>query len=152
MKTLWMAVVLCVAAACGPSPIPDSTLSGTVGGSAFTAQGALASTDSFSEPGQRNILIAEVPLTCDDLFKSLDRSIIFTTDWTAGKQTELGLFDQTVTFVTGGSNNNIATDGRLEVVDAPMDKGTTGTLKLRAFAGADSVEGTVSVTVCNSNG
>ena len=53
--------------------------------------------------------------------------------------------NQTVTFVTPPSNNNVATDGLLDV--SALDSASV-TLGLVADAGQDSVNGTVTVALC----
>ena len=60
-------------------------------------------------------------------------------------------FSNNITFVVreeDGPNNIIVTTGRLELIDTPTGVGQMGTLRLRAKDGADSVEGQVSVRIC----
>jgi hypothetical protein len=60
-------------------------------------------------------------------------------------------FSNNITFVVreeDGPNNIIVTTGRLELIDTPTAVGQTGTLRLRAKDGADSVEGQISVKIC----
>jgi hypothetical protein len=50
----------------------------------------------------------------------------------------------------GTSVNDVAIDGRIEIISAPPDAGALGTVRLRAdFDANNHVEGQFSVWVCN---
>ena len=48
----------------------------------------------------------------------------------------------------GTPDNIISSTGRVEIVDAPTDKGSSGKIRLRASAEGNNVEGEVTVLVC----
>ena len=156
--------VLCLlaVAACSSSdsgedsgePVASSPLSGTVDGKPFAAKSAIARSSGGGD--KRSISIYDVDATCDDASPQTDREILFSVPWKAGTSRPLKLDftdlngSQTVTFVVGKSNNIISNSGRIEVLEAPTEKGTTGKIRVRASADGHSVEGEIAVQVCGS--
>jgi hypothetical protein len=148
-------VALCLVA-CGGDDDGDSgtavastALTGTIDGRPFTAVTALA--DEGFEAGEKFVTIYESQRNCGDFSVQPvgSRSILISREWKPVTQ-QLS-FSNNITFVVreeDGPNNIIVTTGRLELIDTPTAVGQTGTLRLRAKDGADSVEGQISVKIC----
>jgi hypothetical protein len=134
-------------------PVSASPLKGTVEGSEFVAKSALAR-KGFDE-GEKSIDIYEGAVTCADFAPKEKRKILISVPWKSGTTRDfkfaLGDDGQTATFVIqrdSKTDNIIATQGRVEIVDAPTEKGAKGKLRLRAVAREHSVEGEIAVEVC----
>ena len=150
------AVLVGLVAGCGgppeqqkPTPVKTTPLTGTVDGQAWTPIAATARTQSFSDPGERWIDISATAFTCATFVPEAE--IIGTVPWVTGTAYELSLA-RNLTIIThkpdGGIVNNIATNGRVEIVSAP-DAGV-GTIRIRASAGTGNrVEGQIDVSVCD---
>jgi hypothetical protein len=149
--------VVSLLVACGGSPTSSSTpvastpLTGTIDGKAWSAVTALASAEkAFSDGGaERWLDVYDTQVGCHDF--ATEAQLIGVVPWVADAGYELS-FSHNLTFVVrqadGGILNDVAVDGRVELLTAP----TTGqaTLRLRATAGStNSVEGQVAVTVCD---
>jgi hypothetical protein len=140
----------------GPTgPVASSPLTGSIDGKDFTAKSAVAR-KGFDD-GKKSIDIYDTDVTCDTFDDKAERKILIDVPWTAGTTKDFsfslssGSSSQTATFVIdkGGTPDNIiATTGRVEIIDAPTDKGTTGKMRLRAIAQGNKVEGEIPVQVC----
>ena len=139
----------------GPTgPVAATPLTGSVDGKDFTAKSALAK-KGFDE-GKKSIDIYDHDVSCDTFDDKSERKILIDVPWTAGTAKDFsfslsGGGGQTATFVidkNGTPDNIIATTGRVEVLDAPADKGATGKIRLRAIAQGNKVEGEIPVQVC----
>lgn len=134
----------------GDSPVAESALTGSIGGTSFKAVSATAHKGFGDDDGERRIEVYDTEVTCDAFGGGggEGRSIIITTKWEDGFEAALSL-KQNVTFYTPPGENNVATQGRLEVVKAGAS-GEEGTVRLRAFIDDDNqVEGQVTVQVCD---
>jgi hypothetical protein len=140
-------------AACGGPPhdraddIVKTAPTGTFGGASWTMTKA-----SISNDGTR----LDVKIFGDDVADcafSSDKTgyLLFTMPAKVAKRPLKFSFDfsdpdnQTITFVTPPSNNNIATDGILNLTELTD---TSVTLGILAKAGADNVNGTLTATLC----
>lgn len=134
-------------AADGDSPVASSALSGSFGGSTFSAVSATASV-GFDDDGERRIEIYDSEVTCETFGGGSGRSILVSAPWQEGYASALSL-KQNITFYTPPGDNLVATQGRIEIVSAPTEAGQKGKLRLRAFANDDNqVEGEIEVEVC----
>lgn len=129
--------------------VASTALTGTIDGRPFTAVTALA--DAWFDDGEKAIELFDTQRDCADFapLPTGGRSILIVREWKPMTQ-QLSLSNN-ITFVvqeSNGPNNIIVTTGRLELVDTPTAVGQTGTLRLRAKDGADSVEGQASVRIC----
>jgi hypothetical protein len=137
------------------SPIASTPLSGTIDGQRFDATIALVRAD-FGAAGTRSVSIYDKDVSCNDTNVKADRFILLSVPWKSGTTRSFGLSltsadNQTATFVidrNGTPDNVVSTEGRVEVVAAPVDVGSTGTIRLRAKAEGHSVEGEVVARVC----
>jgi hypothetical protein len=134
-------------------PVATTPLAGTVDGQSFTAKTALAH-DGF-DSGKKSIDIYDTDVNGEAFGQSSKREILLDVDWTAGSAKDFslgsGTAGQTATFVVdknGTPDNIISTTGRVEIIDAPTTKGSTGKMRLRATAEGNQVEGEVPVQVC----
>src|SRR5687767_12551069 len=134
-------------------PVAASPLKGTVEGTEFVAKSALAR-KGFDE-GEKSIDIYEDAVTCADFNPDEKRKILISVPWKSGTNRDfsfaLGGDSQTATFVIRRetkTDNIISTQGRVEIVEAPSEKGAKGKLRLRAVAKEHSVEGEIAVEVC----
>jgi hypothetical protein len=133
-------------------PVASGPLAGTIDGKPFTAKSAIATPDK--DGGKTSITVYDIDVTCESSNPQVDRRILTSVPWKAGTERNLKLDfsdlngSQTVTFVLGSSNNIISNSGRIEVLEAPSEKGAKGKIRLRASAQSHSVEGEVAVTVC----
>jgi hypothetical protein len=137
----------------GPTgPVAARPLTGTVDGQDFTAKVGLA--HKGFEDGKKSLDIYDTDVTCDQMAPQAKREILIDVPWTAGTSKDFsftGSGGQTATFVVdknGTPDNIISANGRVEVIDAPTDKGSTGKIRLRAIAQANKVEGEVTIKVC----
>jgi hypothetical protein len=135
----------------GTQAVSSEPLSGTIDGRSFTAVSALAFNSGF-ESNERFVSIYDIQRACEESSRPPvgSRHILMAREWTPRSE-PLSLRNN-VTFVLhkeGGPDNLVVTRGRLELLDTPAAKGTTGTLRLRAVLGSDRVEGEVSVRVCD---
>ncbi len=132
-------------------PVAAQPLAGNIDGQSWTAKIGIARA-GFSD-GKKSIDIYDAAATCDSSMADAKRKILIDVPWSAGTSKNFsfslgGGDSQTGTFVINGSDNIISTAGRVEVVDAPTDKGSTGKIRLRMAAESNTVEGEVSVLVC----
>ena len=159
MFGVWCAGWLCVA--CGSSgedsggAVAASALEGTIEGTAFKAQSAIGS--YYGSDGTMSISIYDTAVNCETRPPEAARYILLSVPWKANSQRDFSLkFDddgQTATFVidAGGKTNNIlATEGRVEILDAPVEVGLEGTIRLRAIARENEVEGAIQVRICRT--
>jgi len=134
-------------------PVAASPLTGQVNGTSFAAKSAVA---RKSSEGKKSIDIYDTDVTCEDFSPKSDRSILISVPWEAATSRDFkfafGGDGQTATFVIrkdGTSPSNIiSTQGRVEIIEAPAEKGSTGKMRLRATAQGNSVEGEIAVKVC----
>lgn len=133
-------------------PVASSPLSGTIDGKPFEAKSAIATPDP--KDGEASITVYDIEATCETMNPQVDRRILTSVPWTPGTERNLKLDftdmkgSQTVTFVLGSSNNIISNSGRIEILEAPSEKGAKGKIRLRASAQSHRVEGEIAVTVC----
>jgi hypothetical protein len=135
-------------------PVSASPLKGTVEGTEFVAKSAIAK-KGFEE-GEKSIDIYEGTVTCADFAPKEKRKILISVPWKAGTARDFkfalgGGDSQTATFVIqrdSKTDNIISTQGRVEILEAPTEKGAKGKLRLRAVAREHSVEGEIAVEVC----
>jgi hypothetical protein len=145
--------VCLLAAACGGHDrsldIVSSTPSGTVAGSTWTMSKA-----SVTRSGDTLSITLLGDSNAADCATSSDSMgyLIFSTPATVSKrELQLDLFDltnpdnQTVTFVTPPSNNNISTDG---IINITAVSDTSVSMGLLANAGTDNINGTFSTSFC----
>ncbi len=145
--------------AAASGPVAAKPLAGSIEGKTFSAKTALAHKSGFSsdaDDGKRSIDIYEDEVSCDDFGHKSDRSILFSVPWKAGTQRDFKLDfsseGQTATFVIqrdGKTDNIISTQGRVEIIEAPTEKGSKGKIRIRATAQSNSVEGEIAVTMCD---
>jgi hypothetical protein len=132
------------------TPVPSSPLSGTVDGRPFTAVSALAYADPEA-PGNKLIQISEAAQDCADLGDSYDgrRDLNLNGPWNV-HTAELSLENVVGVIVYKDESPNIGlmASGRVEFIETPMAVGSLGKLRLRGANSRDSVEGEVSVKVC----
>lgn len=134
-------------------PVAATPLTGSVDGKDFTAKSALAK-NGFDD-GKKSIDIYDHDVSCDSFDDKSERKILIDVPWQTGTTKDFSFSlsggGQTATFVidkNGTPDNIIATTGRVEIVDAPTDKGATGKIRLRAIAEGNKVEGEIPVQVC----
>jgi hypothetical protein len=134
--------------------VAASPLKGNIDGKDFQGKTAIA---RASSSGKRSITIYDMDVKCEDVSPKAERELLTSIEWVAGttKNLKLDFADlkgsQTVTFVIskGGSPSNIVSNtGRIEVIEAPTGKGSTGKIRIRASAQTHSVEGEIAVQVC----
>jgi hypothetical protein len=138
----------------GPTgPVAAQPLAGTIDGQAFTAKVGLAR-KGFDE-GKKSIDIYDTDVTCEQGASQVKREILIDVPWEAGMTKDFSFSlsggGQTATFVVdknGTPDNIVSANGRVEVIDAPTEKGATGKLRLRAIAESNKVEGEVTIKVC----
>lgn len=150
-----------LAVACGSSssdsapsgPVAAQPLAGTIDGQSFTAKVGLA--HKGFEDGKKSIDIYDTDATCDQFGTQAKREILIDVPWTTGTSKDFSVSfsggGQTATFVVekdGKTDNIVSGTGRVEVIDAPTDKGSTGKIRLRAIAESNKVEGEVTIKVC----
>jgi hypothetical protein len=135
-------------------PVAASPLTGQVNGASFSGKSAIARKSGTE--GKKSVDIYDSDVTCDAFAPKADRSILISVPWTAATARDfkfaLGGDGQTATFVVqkdGQTSNIISTQGRVEVIEAPAEKGATGKIRLRATAQGNSVEGEIAVKVCD---
>lgn len=137
----------------GDAPVAETALTGSIGGTPFKAVSATAHKGFGDDDSEKRIEVYESEVTCDSGFGGGGgdgRTIIITTKWEDGFEAPLSL-NQNVTFYTPPGDNNVATQGRLEVVKAPAS-GAEGTVRLRAFIDDENqVEGEITVQVCDDD-
>ncbi len=135
-------------AADGDSPVATTALAGSIGGKAFKAVSATARS-GFDDDGTRSITIYETEVDCDTRGEDDGRKILTSAPWKDGFESAFSL-NQNATLYTPPGDNNVATQGRIEIIKAGAD-GEEGKLRLRAYIDDDNqVEGEVTVKVCSS--
>lgn len=134
-------------------PVAASPLKGSIEGAEFVAKSALAR-KGFDD-GEKSIDIFEGAVTCADFQPKEKRKILLSVPWKSGTARDfkfaMGEDGQTATFVIQRetkTDNIVSTQGRVEIIDAPTEKGAKGKLRLRAVAKEHSVEGEIAVEVC----
>jgi hypothetical protein len=137
------------------SAVAASPLKGNIDGKDFQGKSAVARKSGTD--GKRSITVYDMDVKCEDFSPKAERELLTSIEWVAGttKNLKLDFADlkgsQTVTFVIskGGSPTNVISNtGRIEVIEAPTDKGSVGKIRIRASAQAHSVEGEIAVQVC----
>ncbi len=136
----------------GPTPVSSTPLAGTWNGVPWRAVSGVASARrAFSDDaGSRWLDVKNGQLTCADFVPAAQ--IIGIIPWQVGGY-DLS-FQHNLTFVVdrpdGGLDNLVATQGRVELVDAPGPDAGPAHLRIRAhFDAQNSIEGEVTVTVCD---
>jgi hypothetical protein len=150
-------ILLCLSLiACGGNDdedeaISSKTLSGTVDGRPFTAVSAIAFTDT-EDSGSKIIQISEVQQACDDIGDSIEgrRDLTLSGPWNVHSaplslENVLGV----VVYKDGSPDIALMANGRVEYVETPTAAGSMGKLRLRGSNSRDSIEGEVSVKVCD---
>jgi hypothetical protein len=137
-------------------PVAASPLTGSIEGKTFAAKSAVAR--KGFEDGEKSIDIYDTAVTCEDFSPKAERRILISVPWTAGTQRDFklslgGADGQTATFVierdSTTTDNVVSAQGRVEIIDAPTEKGATGKIRLRAVAQDNNVEGEIAVAVCD---
>ena len=138
-------------------PVSSAPLAGTIEGKSFAGKFGVAKKSGFDDDGKRMISIydTEVPCSSFSSENEPDAYMLISVPWEAGVKRDFsfgGSDGQTATFVVkksdGDFTNIISTTGRVEVIEAPTAAGEKGTIRLRASAQGNSVEGEVTVEVC----
>lgn len=159
---IWVALVV---AGCGSSgssdpsvdpgtPVADSPLGGDVAGAGFTGKIAISHA-SAKGPGMRNVYLWEADATCDSIAHVSPRRLLVTgVTWNPGF---IGKIDaRNASFLVDKgverglivvAEENVAS-GRIEVVDAPTERGARGRVRIRARSRNHNVEGEVTVLIC----
>ncbi len=150
-----MLPLVALVSGCGSSgPIPATPLSGTIDGAAWTAKSGTVR-KGFGGDNRRSIEISAGEIECGSFSDPPTPTVLTSVDWTAGlaKDFSLSFSDvessQTATFYLGGGKNVIATDGRIEIIEAPTEKGSKGKIRLRATAESSEIEGEITLSVCD---
>ena len=138
-------------------PVSATPLTGTIEGKSFAGKFGVAKKSGFDDDGKRMISIYDREVPCSS-FSSEDEPpayLLISVPWEAGVARDFsfgGSDGQTATFVVkkadGDFTNIISTQGRVEIIEAPTEAGAKGTVRLRAEARGNSVEGEVAVEVC----
>jgi hypothetical protein len=138
-------------------PVSATPLAGTIEGKSFAGKFGVAKKSGFDDDGKRMISIYDREVPCSS-FSSEDEPeayLLISVPWEAGVARDFsfgGKDGQTATFVVkkadGDFTNIISTQGRVEIIEAPTEPGAKGTVRLRAEAKGNSVEGEVAVEVC----
>jgi len=137
-------------------PVSSTPLTGTIEGKSFAGKFGVARKGfGDDQAGERMIEIYDTEVKCSAFGSDTpDAYLLFSVPWKAGTARDFsfgGKDSQTATFVVkkdGETKNIISTQGRVEILEAPEEAGATGKLRLRATAKENSVEGEVSVEVC----
>ncbi|WP_041791654.1 hypothetical protein [Stigmatella aurantiaca] len=150
------ALLSLVLMACGgedeeDGPVSSRPLSGTVDGRPFTAASAIAFTDTEA-PGNKLIQISEAEQECTNLGDSFEgrRDINLNGPWNV-HTAPLSLENVVGVIVYKGDSPTIGlmASGKVEYVETPTAAGSVGKLRLRGANSKDSIEGEVSVKVCD---
>ncbi|MGV3619713.1 MAG: hypothetical protein ACO1OB_02790 [Archangium sp.] len=135
-----------------PKPVVSTPLTGEVAGAAWSPKSAVASARrAFSDDKtERWIDLGVGDFDCSDFLP--DAEIIGTLPWQTGAYS-LGL-QRNLTFVVqeadGGIRNKVATDGRVEFIDATGPDAGPSIVRIRARFDADNeIEGQVEISVCD---
>jgi hypothetical protein len=137
-------------------PVASTPLEGTIDGKPFEGKFARAQKGfGSSDDGEVSIDIFDKDVPCDSFEQTTEPYVLLSVPWKAGTARDFKFASkpegQTATFVIqkdGKTDNVISVQGRVEIVDAPTEKGATGKLRLRATAEGNNVEGEVAVKVC----
>lgn len=136
-------------------PVASTPLEGTIDGKPFEGKFARAQQGFGGGDGEVSIDIFDKEVACDSFEQTTEPYVLLSVPWKAGTARDFKFASkpegQTATFVIqkdGKTDNVISVDGRVEIVDAPTEKGATGKLRLRATAEGNNVEGEVSVKYC----
>ncbi|MDC0712481.1 hypothetical protein POL68_28725 [Stigmatella sp. ncwal1] len=132
------------------TPVSSQPLSGTVAGRPFTAVSAIAFED-MAVPGDKLIQISEVPQECTNLGDLSEgrRDLTLVGPWNV-HSAPLSLENILGVIVYRDEKPDISlmVAGRVEFIETPTAVGALGTLRVRGANSTDSVEGEVSVRVC----
>jgi hypothetical protein len=150
MRLLLIATA-CVLMSCSSSsndaPIASTPLAGTIGGRSFTAKSARAR-KSVSNAKKKSITIYDADTTCAST-PSTDRWISATPIWEVGATQDPYEVAWYVGGTAGGTGTiYIAESAKIEVVEAPTTVGSAGIIRIRASNKGDSIEGQISVQIC----
>jgi hypothetical protein len=138
-------------------PVSATPLAGTIEGKSFAGKFGVAKKSGFDDDGKRMISIYDTEVPCSSFSNENepDAYLLLSVPWEAGLKRDFsfgGKDGQTATFVVkkadGDFTNIISTQGRVEILEAPSEAGEKGKIRLRAEAQGNSVEGEVSVEVC----
>lgn len=150
--------VLLVASGCSSSdaaggPVSSSPLRGTVMGTAYAA-GSARATPSRRDPAEKAVEVFEGVVGCGASSVAEKRTLLVVVPWQPGyvKDFSLGGDGLVGSFVLTGDARTtavISDQGRVELIDAPSEKGAKGKMRLRMSADEGSVEGEIAVEVCD---
>jgi hypothetical protein len=138
-------------------PVSATPLAGTIEGKSFSGKFGVAKKSGFDDDGKRMISIYDTEVPCSSFSRDgePDAYLLLSVPWEAGLARDFsfgGKDGQTATFVVkkadGDFTNIISTQGRVEILEAPSEAGAKGTIRLRAEAKGNNVEGEVTVEVC----
>jgi hypothetical protein len=123
-----------------------------VSGSEFVGVSARAK-KAASKPEKRTIEIYDHAVACGAGSAGPPRYVSISVPWTPGYAADfsLGGGGQLGAFVVdkdGTTTFALTTTGRVEVIEAPLEKGGRGRMRLRMSAPEGSVEGEIAVDVC----
>jgi hypothetical protein len=149
-----LAAVSIFAVACGPEPILTTPPAGKIGGTSWTMQKAVVTKNSAGDTLSIDLYGETVADCASSAPSGSTVPRIFWSEPAANgtKQLKFDLFDlsgsQTVTFYTPtGSNNNIITNGRLEVSNLSATSVTIGMLA-KGSDSNDNINGTFTTNIC----
>lgn len=135
-----------------PQPVASTPLTGRVAGVEWTASSAVASARrAFSDDAsERWVDLGAGAFDCSDFLP--DAELIGTLPWRTGAYS-LGL-QRNLTFVVreadGGIRNKVATEGRVEFIEATGPDAGPSIVRIRArFDAENQVEGQVAISVCD---
>jgi hypothetical protein len=136
----------------GAGAVAASPLRGTVSGAEFVGMSAYAR-KSVSKPEKRSIEIFDKVVPCGGGVAGPPRYILIVAPWQAGYGADFsfGGDGQLGSFVVDKSGTTtivVSATGRIEVIDAPVEKGAKGKIRLRMSEQEHSVEGEIAVDVC----
>lgn len=140
-------------------PVSATPLTGTIEGKSFAGKFGVARKSGFDDDPEANaermISIYDTEVPCSSFGADTpDAYLLLSVPWKAGTTRDFsfgGNDSQTATFVVkkdGDTRNIISTEGRVEILEAPTEAGAKAKLRLRANAKGNSVEGEVTVEVC----
>jgi hypothetical protein len=162
-RILPLAVVGFVAVLAGPAcgsdssgggPVASSPLRGTVGGTDFVAMSARANKSATSPDLKKTLDIFDAPVACGGAPPAgPPREIVLSVPWTPGYAADFsfGGSGQLGSFLiekNGMETISITATGRIEVLEAPSEKGSKGRVRLRMSGDDGAVEGEIAVDVC----
>lgn len=136
----------------GAEPVSSAPLRGNVSGTDFIAVSARAR-KSGRDPAKRAVEVYESPVGCVGSPIDTTRTLLVVVPWQSGFTQDFSLGGGGIVgsflLQNGSTTTAVITDkGRIELIEAPTEKGAKGTMRLRMSADEGSVEGEIAVEVC----